>query len=240
MNTNKVEEALYLVPTSLGGDLETCVTERVRCVLCGTKHIIAEDTKCAKRFIHAVLPEADVDALDYYEINEHTDLKTIGDCLDPLGKGEAIALMSDAGAPAVADPGAAAVSLAQKKRYSVVPLCGASSIIMALMASGLGGQSFAFNGYLPVKSNERAKRLRALETRAWQEGQTQIFIETPYRVDAMLNTALHTLRDDTMLSVSAELTTENEVCRTMTVKEWKRTNTKLGKVRAVFLIGGNF
>lgn len=233
-----MEIALYLMPTSLGGAPCTYMTEKTQEVLHSVRHIIAEDTKCAKRFIHYVASDIDADAYDYYEINEHTNLDAIGDCLSPLSAGESIALMSDAGAPAVADPGSAAVWLAHKKGYTVVPLAGASSLIMSLMASGLNGQSFAFNGYLPVKAGERAKRLRELETRAWKEGQTQIFIETPYRTDAMLDAALHTLRDETRLSISAELTTEREVCRTMEVREWKRRPAgKMGKVRAVFLIG---
>lgn len=233
-------KALYLVPSSLGGEVAPCVTKKVQEVLRCTKHIIAENTKCAKRFIHYAASDVDVDALDYYEINEHTNLDTITDCLDPLAAGESIALMSDAGAPAVADPGSAAVYLAHQRGYKVVPLAGASSIIMSLMASGLGGQSFAFNGYLPIKAGERAKRLRQAEARAWQEGQTQIFIETPYRVDSLIDTLLHTLREETKLCIAAELTTDNEVCRTMTVHEWKKSERssplKMGKVRAVFLI----
>lgn len=232
-----MEAALYLVPATLGGDPSTCVTEQARSVLRSVHHIIAEDTKQAKRFIHLAASDVDVDSLDYYEINEHTDLASIGDCLDPLKAGMSIALMSDAGCPAVADPGAAAVDLAHKKGFKVVPLAGASSIIMALMASALNGQSFAFNGYLPVKAMGRARRLRELEMRAQREGQTQAFIETPYRADAMLETALRTLRPDTRLSVAAELTTEREMCKTMTVKQWRQSGIKMGKVRAVFLIG---
>lgn len=232
-----MEKALYLVPVTLGGAPSTCVTEKTKEVLHSVRHIIAEDTKTAKRFIRAAAGDIDADALDYYEINEHTDLTAIGDCLDPLAAGESIALMSDAGCPAVADPGAAAVELAHRKGFKVVPLAGASSVIMALMASALNGQSFAFNGYLPVKTGERARRLRELESRAWKEGQTQAFIETPYRADAMLGAALHTLRGETRLSVAAELTTEREMCKTMTIKQWRQSGVKLGKVRAVFLIG---
>lgn len=235
-----MEKALYLVPTALGGTAATCATDQAREVLHEVRHIIAEDTKCAKRFIHTVAGDVDVDALDYYEINEHTNLDTIGDCLEPLERGDAMALMSDAGCPVVSDPGAVAVAMAHKKGLKVVPLAGASSVVMALMASGLDGQSFAFNGYLPVKAGERAKRLRALEMRALKEGQTQAFIETPYRVDAMLEAAVHTLKDETRLSVSSELTTSHEMCRTMTVREWRKAvggGMKFGKVRAVFLIG---
>lgn len=231
-----MDKVLYLVPTTLGGGIDSCVTDEARKVLRLVHHVIAESTKCAKRFIHEAVKDVDVDLYDYYEINEHTDMRYIDECLEPLKRGEAMVLMSDAGCPAVADPGREAVLIAHRKGYKVVPLAGASSIIMALMASGLNGQSFAFNGYLPVKKSEREKRIRELEARAWKEGQTQSFIETPYRANAMLESCINVLKRDTKLSISSELTTEGECCKTMTAGEWKKAGIKLLKVRAVFLI----
>ena len=146
-------------------------------------------------------------------------------------------IISEAGCPAVADPGAAVVEMAQKKNLKVVPLSGPSSMIMAVMASGLNGQSFAFNGYLPVKPNERAAKIRQLENRAWNEKQTQLFIEAPYRNLKMLESILNSCRNETLVCVAAGLTTEQEFIKTLSVAEWKKSNEPpINKLPAIFLI----
>ena len=147
-------------------------------------------------------------------------------------------VISEAGCPAVADPGAAVVALAQQRGFRVVPLVGPSSMIMAVMSSGLCGQSFAFNGYLPVDPADRAKRLKALETRAWNEGQTQLFIETPFRNHKMFQALIAALRPQTRLCIAAGITTPDEWICTHTIQEWKRIQLPdLSKIPAVFLIG---
>lgn len=230
---------LYLIPSSLSespcGD---AFPARNALVAAGLRHFIVESARSAKRFLKALVPEIDIDSLSFYELNEHTDLRGIGGCLDPLKAGESIGVISEAGCPCVADPGAAAVALALKMGFRVKPLAGPSSVILALMASGLNGQSFAFNGYVPAKTNERSQALRALERRAWSEGQTQIFIEAPYRNEKLFDAMLKTLRDDTRLCVASDLTGERETVSTKTVREWKKSAPPaLNKIPAIFLIG---
>ena len=146
-------------------------------------------------------------------------------------------VISEAGCPAVADPGAAVVAMAHKKHLKVVPLTGPSSIILSVMASGFNGQSFAFNGYLPVKNDERAKKLRQLESRAWNEDQTQLFIEAPYRNAKMLETIIRVCKKNTMLCIASGLTCENEFIKTQSVEEWKNFNAEtIQKVPAIFLL----
>ena len=175
---------------------------------------------------------------DFKKLNEHTEMKDIAHHLDPLIKQKVpMGVISEAGCPAVADPGAAVVEIAQKKNLKVIPLAGPSSMIMAVMCSGFNGQSFAFNGYLPVKPNERAGKLRQLENRAQNEKQTQLFIEAPYRNLKMLETILSVCRKDTLVCVAAGLTTEQEYVHTHTVAEWKEIkNVPINKVPAIFLI----
>jgi 16S rRNA (cytidine1402-2'-O)-methyltransferase len=171
-------------------------------------------------------------------MGKHTDNSRFAEYLAPLAKGNSVGVISEAGCPAVADPGADIVSIAQRRGIKVVPLVGPCSMIMAVMASGLGGQSFAFNGYLPVQDADRAKRIKQLESRAWSEGQTQLFIETPYRNRKMFDTLCANLRPDTRMCIAAGITTPDEWIHTKTIREWKQTSLPdLGKIPAIFLIG---
>ncbi len=238
-----MEAALYLIPVSLGGnEISRVLPDYNKSIVHQIKYFIVESKKSAIRSLKMIDSEIDIDSLTFYDLNEHTDLTKISDCLDPLVKKKMpIGLLSDAGCPAVADPGAAAVELAQKKNLKVVPLVGPSSMILAVMASGFNGQSFAFNGYLPVKPAERAAKLRQLENRAWNEKQTQLFIEAPYRNQKMLETILSTCRKSTKLCIAAGLTTDQEFIKTRTVEEWKKSELPdINKIPAIFLIYGNF
>lgn len=163
------------------------------------------------------------DSLTFFELNEHTDLSEAESYIAPLLNGEPMGIISDAGCPAVADPGAAVVELAQKKGVKVVPLSGPSSIIMAVMASGMNGQNFAFNGYLPAKTSERESKIRRLENRAWSENQTQLFIEAPYRNIKQLQSIIASCRKETRVCIAAGLTTGQEYVRTLSVAEWKKS-----------------
>ncbi|MBP5156939.1 MAG: SAM-dependent methyltransferase [Treponema sp.] len=243
MEEKAVEAALYLIPVTLGGsDVCRVLPGYNHDVVRSIRHFIVENVRSARRFLKLVDKAIDIDALTFRELNEHTDLSSITHYLDPLEKnGESIGIISEAGCPAVADPGAAVVELAQRKGLRVVPLVGPSSIIMAVMASGFSGQSFAFNGYLPVKDGERAAKLRKLEGRAWAEGQTQLFIEAPYRNMKMFSAILSACRGDTRLCVAAGLTTEQEWVRTKKVADWKKMSAPeleaaLSKVPAIFLL----
>lgn len=235
----KIEPALYLIPVTLGEtEYQKVLPEYNKKIIRGIKNFIVENRRSAIRFLKLVDSSIDIDSLEFLELNEHSDLAKISNYLDPLLKKKLpMGIISEAGCPAVADPGAAVVEMAQKKNLKVVPLSGPSSMIMAVMASGLNGQSFAFNGYLPVKPNERAAKIRQLENRAWNEKQTQLFIEAPYRNLKMLESILNSCRNETQVCVAAGLTTEQEFIRTLSVAEWKKTNEPpINKIPAIFLI----
>lgn len=235
----KIEPALYLIPVTLGEtEYQKVLPEYNKKILRGIKNFIVENRRSAIRFLKLADSSIDIDSLEFLELNEHSDLARISNYLDPLLKKKLpMGIISEAGCPAVADPGAAVVEMAQKKNLKVVPLSGPSSMIMAVMASGLNGQSFAFNGYLPVKPNERAAKIRQLENRAWNEKQTQLFIEAPYRNLEMLESILNSCRNETLVCVAAGLTTEQEFIKTLSVAEWKKSNEPpINKVPAIFLI----
>lgn len=235
----KIEPALYLIPVTLGEtEYQKVLPEYNKKILRGIKNFIVENRRSAIRFLKLADSSIDIDSLEFLELNEHSDLARISNYLDPLLKKKLpMGIISEAGCPAVADPGAAVVEMAQKKNLKVVPLSGPSSMIMAVMSSGLNGQSFAFNGYLPVKPNERAAKIRQLENRAWNEKQTQLFIEAPYRNLKMLESILNSCRNETLVCVAAGLTTEQEFIKTLSVAEWKKSNEPpINKVPAIFLI----
>ena len=207
-------------------------------VILGIRHFIVEDVRSARRFLKRVDRDIDIDSLTFYPMGKHADAALFASYLRPLEAGEAMGVISEAGCPAVADPGADVVAIAQKKGLRVVPLVGPSSMILAVMASGLNGQSFAFHGYLPIDATERVKRLKQLEVRAQQEHQTQLFIETPYRNAKLFETLCSTLRPQTRICVAAGITTDEEWIRTKTVAEWRRQRLPdLSKIPAIFLMG---
>ncbi len=231
--------ALYLIPVELGDTPQ----ERVlpvynREAILGIRHFIVEEVRSARRFLKRVDRDIDIDSLTFYPMGKHADAALFASYLRPLEAGEAMGVISEAGCPAVADPGADVVAIAQKKGLRVVPLVGPSSMILAVMASGLNGQSFAFHGYLPIDATERVKRLKQLEVRAQQEHQTQLFIETPYRNAKLFETLCSTLRPQTRICVAAGITTDEEWIRTKTVAEWRRQRLPdLSKIPAIFLMG---
>ena len=231
--------ALYLIPVELGDTPQ----ERVlpvynRDVILGIRHFIVEEVRSARRFLKRVDRDIDIDSLTFYPMGKHADAALFASYLRPLEAGEAMGVISEAGCPAVADPGADVVAIAQKKGLRVVPLVGPSSMILAVMASGLNGQSFPFHGYLPIDATERVKRLKQLEVRAQQEHQTQLFIETPYRNAKLFETLCSTLRPQTRICVAAGITTDEEWIRTKTVAEWRRQRLPdLSKIPAIFLMG---
>lgn len=232
-----METALYLIPTLLGDtDINKVLPAYNRDVILGIRHFIVEDVRTARRFLKAVERSIDIDSLTFYTLNEHTRQEEIDGMLVPLESGEPMGVMSEAGCPAVADPGADVVAIAQRKKLKVVPLVGPSSIILSVMASGFNGQSFAFNGYLPVEQPERLKRIRQLEQRAYSENQTQIFIETPYRNNKVLADMLGVCRSETCICVASNLTCPDESAITRTVQEWKRHKVELPKVPSIFLL----
>lgn len=238
-NHNIAQPALYLIPVTLGDTSHENVLPSYNAQVVGQiRHFVVEEIRTARRFLRRMDREFPIDDCTFYEMGKHADVSRFSEYLAPIAKGNSVGVISEAGCPAVADPGADVVSLAQKRGIRVVPLVGPSSMILAVMASGLGGQSFAFNGYLPVQDADRAKRLKQLESRAWAEGQTQLFIETPYRNRKMFDTMCASLRPDTRMCIAAGITTPDEWIRTQTIRDWKRTGMPdLGKIPAIFLIG---
>ena len=232
----KGSTTLYLIPTRLSeNSFDRVLPPYVIDVIHGLCRFIVEDLRSARRFISQIRHPAGIDRLMFRELNEHTSRHEIDSMLQFMQTSDA-GIISEAGVPAVADPGAAVVRLAHKNSIKVVPLVGPSSILLALMASGLNGQSFTFEGYLPVKKNERQNRLRLLERRSQKELQTQIFIETPYRNMQLLEDILTCCHSSTMLTIAADITGNNEYILTQTVQQWKTKLPELHKIPAVFLL----
>lgn len=232
-----METALYLIPVTLGEtEIARVLPGYNADVIAGIRHFIVEDVRSARRFLRKVDPQFDIDGSQFFELNKHTSPQDISGYLRPLCDGKPMGVISEAGCPAVADPGADVVAIAQRKGLKVVPLVGPSSIILSVMASGFNGQSFAFNGYLPIKPEERAKKLRQLEQRIYNEEQTQLFIETPYRNGKMIEDILKNCRPQTKLCIAANLTCDDEYVRTRTVKEWKGKVPDLSKIPCIFLL----
>lgn len=225
---------LYAIPTPLGGAPQDVLSPAVLDIVASLRDFVAENAKSARSFLSAA--GAKPREASILELNEHSDLSTVKDLLRPLREGRHLGLVSEAGCPAIADPGAALVDAAHSEGFRVVPLVGPSSITLALMASGLEGQRFAFCGYLPREARERAVRIRRLEKRSREERETEIFIETPYRNDALLSALLQACEPRTRLCVATDLTLESESVRTASIADWRRSPATLGRRPAVFLL----
>ena len=218
---------LYAIPTPLGGKAAEALPAAALDTIRSLKDFAVEDAKSARAFLGELgLP---VRELNIFPVDD-------ADPLRPLREGRALGLLSEAGCPAIADPGAGLVEAAHREGFRVTPLIGPSSLILALMASGLEGQRFAFCGYLPREAPEREKRIRQLEKRSRDEKETEIFIETPYRNDALLGALLKTCSPSTRLCVAADLTIAGESIQTRSIAEWRRAGGAIGKRPAVFLL----
>lgn len=229
--------ALYLIPVNISDSaLDDVLPERTRNVAVALKYYIVENVRTARRFLKKCDRNVNIDEITFFELNRHTPEKDIYGFLDPLRKGNAMGVMSEAGCPAVADPGAIPVALASREGYRVVPLVGPSSILLSLMASGFNGQGFSFNGYLPVGSDSE-RVIRKLEERAYREGMTQIFIETPYRNNKLVETLAKVLRPETLLCVASGVTDpEKESIVTLPAREWRKRSYDYNKIPTIFLI----
>lgn len=229
--------AIYLIPNTLGeSPLQNVLPAHNADIIRSIKHFIVEDVRTARRFLKKVDKAIDIDTLTFYTLNQHTRPEEIASFLNPARQGLSMGIISEAGCPAIADPGADVVAIAQRENMDVVPLVGPSSILLALMASGFNGQSFAFVGYLPVKPEERIKALKRLEARALAESQSQLFIETPYRNRKMLEDICTHCQPNTRLCVAADITLETEYIKTKTIREWKKQLPELDKRPAIFIL----
>lgn len=229
---------LYLIPTTLGDTrIERALPPDLTALISSIPVFIVENIRTARRFLKKVNPEIVIDNLIFFELNEHTDKNEIGRFLEPNKNGLDIGIISEAGCPAVADPGADVVKIAHTRNVQVVPLVGPSSILLALMASGMSGQNFAFNGYLPIKNPEKAQQIKFLEKRMQTEGQTQIFIEAPYRNQQLLDDLLKNCDPQTVLCIAADLTLETEFIVSKPVSYWRSHIPDIQKRPAIFMIG---
>lgn len=231
---------LILFPVPIGAEAIDVSLPAHNQELLSTCHtFIVEELRTARRFLKRAGYPYPIDDTVFFELNEHTSHEEIGHYLDAIERGENIGLLSEAGLPCVADPGAMITRVAQRHGIEVVPLVGPSSLMLALMASGFNGQSFAFNGYLPVDKSKRTAAIRHLEERVKREHQTQIFIEAPYRNNQMLEALASTLNPQTMICVACDLTLPTQYIRALSAAKWQKERTKidLHKRNTVFLIG---
>lgn len=232
---------LYLLPCPISdeGSVWDVLPAKNREVMASLDYFIVENTRTARRFLAKCALGRPIEELEFAELNEHTVAgREVEQLVEPLMQGRSAGVISEAGVPGVADPGALVVELCHRRGIRVVPLVGPSSILMAVMASGLNGQSFAFNGYLPIKPPERARAIRHLEQRARQEHQSQLFIEAPYRNLKLVEQLLQVCQTETKLTIALDLTAEGEFVRTLTIGQWRREPLPdLQKRPAIFILG---
>lgn len=227
---------IFLIPVTLGdNDYRKVIPDKVLDITRSLRIFVVEETRSARRFLRLIDKEFPIDSTRFLELNEHTSDQDISVYLDPVLNGSDIGVMSEAGLPGIADPGAKLISLAHLNRLTVVPLSGPSSIIMALIASGLNGQNFTFNGYLPVRPAERVSKLRELERKS-REGYAQIFMETPYRNQRILDSILETCGDSTKLCIATDISLQSESIHTLMISEWKKSKPVINDRLAIFII----
>jgi len=232
-----LKTGLYLIPVTLGDvNPEFTLPASVFDVIRNLEIFIVENTKTARRFLRKAGFEKPFDSVIFYEIDKHIEDQSFESCIRSLNEGKPVGLLSEAGVPCIADPGAVIVKLCQQNNIPVFPLVGPSSIVLALMGSGFNGQNFAFHGYLPIENIALKKKIKAIELAVYQSDQTQIFIETPYRNQKLFETLLKTCSPDTELCLASELTTENELIKTKSIANWQKTRVELNKKPTVFLL----
>lgn len=233
--TNNARLYLFPVPLSDNAVSEVLPTYNIELIKT-VKYFIVENLRSARRFLKQCDRDIDIDSLTFFTLNEHTDPSELTPMLAPMDSGHDIGIISEAGCPAVADPGADIVAIAQQRGYTVVPLVGPSSILMSVMASGFNGQSFAFNGYLPIEQSSRANRLKELERRIIRERQTQIFIETPYRNNRLIAELCRTLPGNMRLCVASDITGRQQSIVTLPLSKWAKREYNYDKVPTIFLL----
>lgn len=229
---------IWMAPTTLGGEVVAdVIPANVMTILNGVRHFIVEDVKSARRYLRRMNREFPIDESQFFELNKRTELSEISRFLKPIQEGFDIAVISEAGCPGIADPGAEVVAQAHLHDIRVSPLVGPSSILLALMGSGFSGQEFTFHGYLPKDRKDRIRKLKDYEGDARRTGYTHIFMDTPFRNMNVLDDLLNELADTTLLCIASDLTLLEENVRTMSVKDWREHAYDLKKKPTMFLIG---
>ncbi len=229
---------LYLIPTTLGNSsIDAVIPRGISEIINSIRYYIVENERTARRYLLKIGIRTKIDDLTFFVLNKHTKPTDLEKFLLPVGKGNAVGIISEAGCPGIADPGAEIVEIAHRKNIQVVPLVGPSSVFLSLMASGMNGQNFAFTGYVPIKQNERKKTIKRLEKNVYAENQTQIFIEAPYRNMQLLKELLNTCQNKTKLCIATDITLESEFVRTQSIEKWKKKLPELHKRPTIFLLG---
>jgi len=228
---------LYLIPTTLGdSDPMDVLPQTVKRAVDFIDDYIVENEKTARKFIKSIQPEKVQSSLRLSSLNKHTEISEHAKMIQPCLEGKNVGLMSEAGCPGVADPGAVIVKIAHEKGIQVIPLVGPSSILLAVMASGMNGQSFAFNGYLPIDKNDKKQALKSFERLSQEKNQSQLFIETPYRNNKLMEDLLQILQPNTYLCVACDITLPTEYIKTKTVNQWKKEKADLHNRPCIFII----
>ena len=228
---------LYLIPSPLGeNNPEEVIPMPVLESLAGFKTFVVEEIRTARRYLSKAGLKGRIGDLEFHELNEHTDHASIPSMLEPMAQGHSMGIISEAGCPAIADPGADVVAIAQQRGYNIEPLVGPSSILLSLMASGFNGQLFAFNGYLPIDQNARNAKLKEMERRIRRERQTQIFIETPYRNNKLIEELSRTLPGDVLLCVASDITGQKQSIITRRLSQWSKASYDYNKIPTIFLL----
>ncbi len=235
MNDSKPKVYLFPVPMGDGAVADVLPKRNIELLLT-VKHFVVENLRSARRFLRAVSKEIVIDDLTFTELSEHTPSSEVEAMLAPIEQGFSIGVISEAGCPAVADPGADLVAVAQRRGYEVVPLVGPSSIILSLMASGFNGQSFTFRGYLPIDQHARTQAVKEMERLVRSKRCTQIFIETPYRNNKLIGELVATLPADMLLCVASDITGPNESIITLPISKWRTRKYDYAKIPTIFLI----
>lgn len=229
---------LYMIPTTLGGEqINDVIPESAQQIISGLRHFVVEDLKSVRRYLRRVDRNFPIDDSVFFELNKRTELKDINRFLKPAKEGYSVGMISEAGCPGIADPGAELVAVAHEMGIRVAPLVGPSSILLALMGSGFSGQEFTFHGYLPKERKERIRRLKDFEADTRRTGYTHIFMDTPFRNMNVLDDLLNELADTTQLCIASNMTLPDESVWTMTVEQWRSKAYDLSKKPAMFLIG---
>jgi len=228
---------LYLIPNVIADETQSSVIPtHVRAALPSIQYFLAEDIRTARRYLSSLKAYPSIEALHFEVLNKETPTSKLSELMKPIAEGHDVGVISESGCPGVADPGALAVKYAHENNIQVVPLVGPSSLLLALMASGLNGQQFAFQGYLPIDAKEASQRIKDLERESKAKNQTQIFIETPYRNNAVFDHFLKNLQSETRLTVALDITGKQELIRTLNVEQWKKQKENWPKTPAVFLL----
>ncbi len=231
-----IKGKLYLIPTIIADDTQgQVIPAQVRDALIGLQYFFAEDVRTARRYLSSLKLYDSIESLQIEILDKDTQFSQLGALFMPVLNGQNVGILSESGCPGVADPGALAVRFAHQHQIEVVPLVGPSSILLALMASGLNGQHFAFHGYLPIETKESGKAIKEFERESKQKNQTQIFIETPYRNNNIFGALKTNLGDNTLLCIASDITGVNEFIKTQSIKKWKESPPEWKKVPTVFL-----